>query len=73
MRIGNRANEGYAEMTLMMWNPDGSAFFNYAKPAIDNNDAWHAGGLKVDIIKPAESMVAQATPKRVRPPPQPPK
>ena len=24
LRIGNRANEGYAEMTVIVWNPDGS-------------------------------------------------
>ena len=28
VRIGNRANEGYAEMTVIVWNPDGSALFN---------------------------------------------
>ena len=56
VRIGNRANEGYAEMTVIVWNPDGSAYFNYAKPEISNNDGWDAGGLKVDIIKPAEQV-----------------
>ena len=54
VRIGNRANEGYAEMTVIVWNPDGSALFNYAKPDIDNNDAWDAGGLRIDILEPAE-------------------
>jgi hypothetical protein len=54
VRIGNRANEGYAEMTVIVWNPDGSALFNYAKPAISHNDGWDAGGLQVNIIKPAE-------------------
>ena len=34
VRMGNRANEGYAEMTVIVWNPDGSAVFNYAKPSI---------------------------------------
>ena len=54
VRIGNRANEGYAEMTVIVWNPDGSAYFNYAKPEIHHNDAWDAGGLKIDILTPAE-------------------
>ncbi len=54
VRIGNRANEGYAEMTVIVWNPDGSAFFNYAKPEISNNDGWNAGGLTIEILKPAE-------------------
>ena len=56
VRVGNRANEGYAEMTVIVWNPDGSAWFNYAKPAIFHNDGWDAGGLKIDIIKPAETV-----------------
>ena len=54
VRIGNRANEGYAEMTVIVWNPDGSAYFYYAKPEIDSNDGWDAGGLTVEIVKPAE-------------------
>lgn len=56
VRIGNRANEGYAEMTVIVWNPDGSALFNYAKPDISHNDAWDAGGLKVEIVSPAETV-----------------
>jgi len=54
VRMGNRANEGYAEMTVIVWNPDGSAVFNYDKPAINHNDAWHAGGLDISIVEPAE-------------------
>ncbi len=54
VRIGNRANEGYAEMTVIVWNPDGSAMFYYNKPQISHNDAWDAGGLKIEVLKPAE-------------------
>ncbi len=54
VRIGNRANEGYAEMTVIVWNPDGSALFNYKKPAIEHNDGWNAGGLSVDVQVPTE-------------------
>lgn len=54
VRMGNRANEGYAEMTVIVWNPDGSAVFNYAKPGINHNDGWDAGGLRVDVERPAE-------------------
>ncbi len=54
VRIGNRANEGYAEMTVIVWNPDGSALFNYAKPEISHNDEWRAGGLHVDVVEPGE-------------------
>ena len=56
VRIGNRANEGYAEMTVIVWNADGSAMFNYNKPEISHNDGWNAGGLKIDVITPAEKV-----------------
>jgi len=57
IRMGNRANEGYAEMTVIIFNSDGSAFFNYKKPEIDNNDGWDAGGAKIEIIKPGEEIM----------------
>ena len=31
-RMGNRANEGYAEMTVMIFLADGSVLFNYKNP-----------------------------------------
>ena len=45
--MGNRAYEGHAEMTVSIYNSDGSVFFNYKKPEIDNNDEWNAGGARV--------------------------
>ena len=56
VRIGNRANEGYAEMTVIVYNPDGSALFNYARPKIAGNDGWDAGGLRVDVLAPGETL-----------------
>lgn len=56
VRIGNRANEGYAEMTVIVYNPDGSALFNYARPKIASNDGWNAGGLRVDVLVPGETL-----------------
>jgi hypothetical protein len=44
-RIGNRANEGYAEVTLAVYLPDGTALFNYMRPAIADNSAFNAGGM----------------------------
>ncbi|MFZ4810183.1 MAG: DUF7065 domain-containing protein, partial [Ilumatobacteraceae bacterium] len=49
-RIGNRPNEGYAEMTVCLYLPpvdDGdrrSVAFMYKRPTIDNNDRFDAGG-----------------------------
>jgi len=54
LRIGNRANEGHAEMTVIVYQPDGSALFNYKRPQISSNDGWDAGGIKVDVLKPGE-------------------
>jgi hypothetical protein len=54
VRIGNRANERQAEMTVIVYNADGSALFNYKRPEISSNDGWNAGGLSVEIQKPFE-------------------
>lgn len=56
IRIGNRANEGYAEMTVIVFNSDGSAFFNYKKPGIDHNNGWNAGGASVEVLVPGEKI-----------------
>lgn len=56
IRVGNRANEGYAEMTVIVYNSDGSALFNYKKPEIENNDAWDAGGARIEILEPGEKI-----------------
>ena len=39
-RLGNRANEGYAEMTTCIYLPDGSVGFMYGRPEIKDNDAF---------------------------------
>jgi hypothetical protein len=51
-RIGNRPNERYAEVTLAVYLPDGTALFNYMRPAIADNAAFNAGGLRFDVIEP---------------------
>ena len=56
VRMGNRANEGYAEMTVIVWNPDRSALFNYAKPDISTNEEWRAGGLHIEVLTPGERL-----------------
>ena len=51
-RIGNRANEGYAEMTVCLYLPDGRVAFMFQRPKIDNNDAFDAGGLTIKVVEP---------------------
>lgn len=55
-RLGNRANEGYAEMTTCLYLPDGRVGFMYARPDITNNEAFDAGGMSFEIIEPFEEL-----------------
>jgi hypothetical protein len=56
IRMGNRANEGHAEMTVIVYQPDGSALFNYKRPQITTNDGWDAGGCKIEVLVPGEKI-----------------
>ncbi len=42
-RIGNRVNEGYAEMTVCIYLPGGRVAFLYGRPEISNNDEMKGG------------------------------
>ena len=43
-RIGNRPNEGYAEMTVCLYLPDGRVAFLFGRPPIEGNTELNAGG-----------------------------
>ncbi len=59
-RLGNRVNEGYAEMTVCIYLPerDGKrrVAFVYARPQIDSNDRMEAGGLSIEVVTPFEHL-----------------
>jgi hypothetical protein len=55
-RLGNRPNEGYAEMTVCVYLPDGRVGFMFQRPPIDGNDALDAGGLTWTIERPFEAL-----------------
>ena len=55
-RMGNRANEGIAEMTVCIYLPDGSVAFMFKRPAIENNNQLDAGGLTWTMVKPFEEL-----------------
>jgi hypothetical protein len=55
-RLGNRANEGKAEMTTCIYLPDGRVAFMYNRPQISNNDAFNAGGMRFDVIEPFKEL-----------------
>ena len=51
-RLGNRPNEGQAEMTTCLYLPDGRVAFMYGRPKIADNKAMNAGGMKIEVIEP---------------------
>jgi hypothetical protein len=52
VRMGNRPNEGYAEMTVCLYLPDGRVGFMFQRPKIDGHDAHDAGGLRFEVVAP---------------------
>ncbi len=56
VRLGNRANEGYAELTACVYLPDGRVAFMFQRPEIHNNDAFDAGGMRFDVVTPFEAL-----------------
>lgn len=64
-RCGNRANEGMAEMTVCLYLPDGRVGFTFARPPIDNNDAFDAGGIKFTVVEPFKALTVEYTGKVV--------
>ena len=51
-RLGNRPNEGHAEMTVCLYLPDGRVAFMYGRPKIADNKEMNAGGLKIAVVEP---------------------
>jgi hypothetical protein len=54
VRIGNRVNEGYAEMSNCWYLPDGRVAFMASRPKITSNREMNAGGLRFEILAPFE-------------------
>ncbi|HWE58015.1 MAG TPA: hypothetical protein VG435_21115 [Acidimicrobiales bacterium] len=54
VRMGNRVNEGYAELTVCLYLPDGRVGFMFKRPKIDSNKEHHAGGLRFEVLEPYE-------------------
>ncbi len=56
VRLGNRANEGRAEMTVCLYLADGRVLFSFKRAEIENNDAFDAGGLRFEVEEPTEAL-----------------
>ena len=51
-RLGNRVNEGYAEMSICVYLPNGQVGFMFGRPQIADNGSMKAGGLSIEVVKP---------------------
>ena len=51
-RLGNRVNEGHAEMSFCWYLPDGRVAFMASRPPIESNRRMDAGGLRFEILEP---------------------
>jgi hypothetical protein len=56
MRLGNRVNEGYAELSVCLYLPDGRVACQFKRPPIDSNDSFDAGGLRYEVGEPFRSV-----------------
>ncbi len=52
VRMGNRPNEGYAEMTTCFYLPSGTVAFMFGRPRIAGHTAHDAGGLRFEVVEP---------------------
>ncbi|HEX4741379.1 MAG TPA: hypothetical protein VH353_08620 [Caulobacteraceae bacterium] len=55
-RIGNRPNEGYAEISVCLYLPGGRIGFMFGRPRISGNTEMNAGGLKVEVVEPLKRL-----------------
>lgn len=56
VRIGNRANEGHAEMTFCVFPGDGSVLMQWGRLPLEDRMALRAGGLSFEVIEPAKKI-----------------
>lgn len=56
MRIGNRPNEGHAEVAVCLYLPGGRVACQFKRPKIDSNERFDAAGLRYHVIEPLRSI-----------------
>src|SRR6201996_6086410 len=55
-RLGNRVNEGYAELSVCLYLPDGRVACQFQRPEIATNDGFDAGGLRYAVHEPFKEL-----------------
>jgi hypothetical protein len=59
VRIGNRPNEGHAEMTVSLYLDSGSVAFMFWRAELQHSEHFEAAGLSFEFVKPfAEHRIA---------------
>jgi hypothetical protein len=58
MRLGNRVNEGHAELSVVLYLPDGTMAVQFSRPGISQNEEFNAGGLCFDVARPMQRLDA---------------
>ena len=56
MRLGNRVNEGHAELSVCLYLPDGRIACQFQRPTIEKNDRFDAGGITYSVIEPLKKV-----------------
>lgn len=55
-RVGNRPNEGHAEVSFCVYLPDGRVAFAFSRPESTTNTAFSAGGLTFAVEQPFRTL-----------------
>lgn len=66
VRIGNRANEGHAEMTFCVFLGDGSLLMQWGRVPLEDKNVLCAAGLSFNVIEPAKRFVVEYRGQAVR-------
>ena len=61
VRMGNRPNEGYSEVTFAFYLSDGRTLFTFLRPSIDDNTGFDAGGMRFEVVEPFKQLRASYT------------
>lgn len=56
MRLGNRVNEGHAELSVCLYLPDGRIACQFQRPTISANDKFQAGGIDYQVNVPLKQV-----------------
>lgn len=52
LRVGNRPNEGHAEISACVYLPDGRVGFMFGRPECTTNERLAAGGVAFEVLEP---------------------